>query len=158
MPAAADIGYLPGFLAHLGDLGMAVDRLEEAIDVDTAEPPGKSDVPLGGQVLITEEDHGEFDKGPLDFSEYSLGERPRKIDTVDFGTKIRADRIDADMLIAGGGGGFDLRKIDCGGVGHDKPLMALDGGSVTLKQGLRNSPGVAVKGRNLRWAILQDLR
>jgi len=109
MPAAADVGFLLSFLADLGDFRMAVNRLEKAIDIDAAKTFGKVDVLLRCQALIAKEDDREFDKGPLDLGEYRLGQGPGQIDTVDFGAKIRADRIDPDMPIAGGGWDIDLR-------------------------------------------------
>ena len=56
VPAAADIGCLLRLLAHLGDLRIAVDRGEEAVDVDRRQARGEGDMLLRRQRLVAEED------------------------------------------------------------------------------------------------------
>ena len=57
MPAAADVVFVVRLLQHLGDERVAVDRLEEAVDVDASPLARKGDVLLGAERLVAEEDH-----------------------------------------------------------------------------------------------------
>ena len=80
VPAAADIGFLFGFLADLGDLRVAFDGAEEAIDVDRAEFTGEIDVLLRGQRLIPEEHHTMFGQRRADIGNRVLAQRLDEID------------------------------------------------------------------------------
>ena len=57
MPAAADVVFVVRLLQHLGDERVAVDRPEEAVDVDASPLAREGDVLLGGELLLAEEDH-----------------------------------------------------------------------------------------------------
>ena len=79
MPFATDVLLVAGFLAHLGDHRMAVDRAEEAVDVDLAELLGEGHVLLGRQLLVAEEDHPVVDERLADLGDDAAAHRAAEI-------------------------------------------------------------------------------
>ena len=99
VPAAADVGLLVRLLAHLGDHRIAVDRFEEAVDVDRAPALGEGDVLLGRDVLVAEEDDAIAVEGVAHFDKLFVAQAPSEIDTVDLGTQRRRGLPYVDGLV-----------------------------------------------------------
>jgi hypothetical protein len=89
VPVAADVSFLVRVFAHLRDHRIAIDRREEAVDVDFAPAPRKGDVLLRRKLLVAERDEAEAVVGLLDLGKdlgaHILGE----VDVEDFGAKRR---------------------------------------------------------------------
>jgi hypothetical protein len=84
VPAAADVGLLLGLFAHLGDLGIALHRGEEAVDVDRRPAPGELDMLLGRELLVAEEDDAMLGEGVLYLAPLPIAHR-RHVDVEQLG-------------------------------------------------------------------------
>ena len=101
VPAAAYIGLLLGLLAHLGDLRIALHRLEEAVHVDGRPAPREFEMLLGRELLIAEEDHAVFGEGVLDLVPLPVAQR-LQIDAEDLGATAAGHLLHLNRLVCHG--------------------------------------------------------
>ena len=87
MPVAADVVLLLGLLAHLGDHRIALDRREEAVDVDGAPALGEGDVLLGRKLLVAEEDDAVRVIGAANLGELLVVRPRRQVGASDLGAQ-----------------------------------------------------------------------
>ena len=109
VPAAADVDLLVGFLQDLGDLRVALHRVEEAVDVDRAEALGEGDVVFGFELLAAKEDDPVFAEGAFDGAE-----------------RVVVDLAQVDSVNLGAHSGARMRDF------HDPRAYRLAGDRVTV--------------------------
>ena len=100
MPLVADVSLLARLLAHFGDLGMAIDGSEEAIDVDLAEAPRGRDMLLGREVLIADHDDAVPVEGRADAIECCVVDAGREVDAENLGAQRPRDRPDFHLGVS----------------------------------------------------------
>ena len=83
MPGATDVFFLIGRFDDFRDLRIAIEWLEESIDVDLAPLLGEINVLLGREVLISEENHRIRRKSILKLRHHGVAQRLGQVNAID---------------------------------------------------------------------------
>ena len=88
MPGAADVFFLIRRFDDFSNLRLAIEWLEEPIDVDLAPVLGEINMLLGREFLISEENHRVLRKSILKLRHHGVAQRLGQVNAID----LRAER------------------------------------------------------------------